>query len=227
VFNGQESSFGVIATLYEIDTTIYGGPVIRLCPSTLENGGPVVFNGSTYTPFPIEASGFEVNNSQPPRPQLLVSGLQPLLMGGINQYRGLQNCKVTRIRVRRSELDDENPAITTDFINVDVFHINKIKTQTATAIDFELITKMELSSNQKFPRRTMSPYCNYTYRRFVDGAFVYSDINPCPYVGSACFTKGNQVGTQATDQCSKTIDGCGLRFESNLPFQGFPSFTGD
>lgn len=229
MFNGQESSFGKVATMYEIDTSIYGGTVIRLCPSTLENGGVVVFNGNTYTPFPIDAQGFEVNGNQAPRPTLAVSNIQPLLLGGINQYRGLQNCKVTRIRVRREELDDENPSITTEFINVDVFYINKVTKQTAVSVEFELITKMELSNKQKFPRRTMSPYCNFRYRRFnaETNTFVYADDNACPYTGVTCFNKYNQQVGSSQDQCSKTLEACRLRFGVDLPFQGFPSFTGD
>jgi len=227
--NLQTAGVGVVVSLYEIDTSLYGGGIIRLTPNATEAREAIVFNGNTYTPFPIDASGFEVSGNQAPRPVFVVSNLQPLLLGGINQYRGLQNCKFTRLRVKREELDDINPSVTTDYINADVFYINKITRQTSIAIEFELITKIELANRQRFPRRSMIPYCNYQYRRWNASTmqFEYADKNGCPYTGGACFNKYNASSDPANDGCSKTLKGCEIRFGTALPFQGFPSFTSE
>lgn len=225
--NLQQPNMGRIVTLYEIDTTLYGGGIIRLCPDSSEDLGLVVFNGNNYIPYPIDAQGFEVSGNQPPRPTFGVSNLQPLLVGGINQYRGLQRCKFTRLRVERSELDDVNPSVTTDFINADVFYINRVTRQTAVAIEFELITAIELANKQRFPRRSMIPYCNYQYRRFnVDTqAFEYPTKNACPYTGIESFDGFNRPCNAVDDKCSKTLEGCQARFSVDLPFQGFPNFV--
>ncbi len=224
--NLQESSFGIVITLFELDTTIYGGGIIRVANTSTPDRQAIVFNGNTYYPFPIEATGFEISSDKAPRPKLSISAIEPIMMASINEYRGLQNCPVLRMRVRREELDDLNPAITTEFINYDVFYINKMTAQNKQYIQFELITKVELASKQPFPRRTMVSYCNHQYRRFDETTttFIYPDKNACPYTGANYFDEFNQSCAMKDDSCSKTLGGCSARYATDLPFQGFPSF---
>lgn len=221
------ANFGIVVTLYQIDTAIYGGGVIYLSPTTDESRYAVVFNGNTYTPFPIDAQGFDISSGKAPRPTVQLSNLQALLIGGINQYRGLQNCPFTRIRVRRSELDDQNPEITSDFVNYDRYYINQITSQTAVSIEFELITALELANRQVFPKNNMVNYCNHIYRKWDadTNTFKIATANPCPYAGTQYFDEFNQVTTQALDRCSKAVSGCERRFSSGLPFNGFPNFS--
>jgi lambda family phage minor tail protein L len=227
LLDAQLPSFGSIVTLYQIDTAIYGGGVIYLSPSCLENRTNIVFNGNTYTAFPIDAQGFEIESGKAPRPTFVVSNLQALLIGGINEYRGLQNCKFTRIRVRRNELDDITPTITDEFVNYDTFYINQITSQTSVAIEFELITAMELANRQQFPKNQMVNYCNHIYRRWDadTSSFVIASVHPCPYTGTQYFDEFNEVTTQALDRCSKTVGGCEARFKTAVPFNGFPNFS--
>lgn len=229
MLDAHASNIGNIVTLYQIDTSLYGGGIIYLAPTTLENRQAVVFNGNTYTPFPIDAQGFEMQSGKAPRPTFAVSNLQPLLVGGINEYRGLQNCKFVRMRVRRNELDDVNPNITEDFLNYDTFYINQATKITAVYVEFELITAMELANKQQFPRNKMVNYCNYIYRRWNSdtNTFDIDDVNPCPYAGTQYFNEFNQVVGRPLDRCSKTVEGCRLRFNTALPFNGFPTFTGE
>lgn len=221
------ASMGSIVTLYQIDTAIYGGGLIYLTPIVDELRNEVVFNGNTYTPFPIDAQGFQMSSGKAPRPTVGLSNLQALLVGGINQYRGLQNCPFIRIRVRRSELDDQNPNITTDFVNYDKYYINQMTRQTAVYVEFELITALELANRQQFPRNQMVNYCNLIYRKWnaTTSSFDISSVNPCPYAGTQYFDEFNQVVRQSLDRCSKTVTGCELRFRTALPFNGFPNFS--
>lgn len=228
MLDAHAPSMGEIVSLYQIDTALYGGGIIYLAPTTLENRQAVVFNGNTYTPFPIDAQGFEMQSGKAPRPTFSVSNLQALLVGGINEYRGLQNCKFTRLRVRRNELDDVNPNITEDFVNYDTFYINQVTRLTSVFVEFELITAMELANRQQFPKNKMVNYCNHVYRRWnsATNSFAIATNNPCPYAGNQYFNEFNEVVGQPLDRCSKTVKGCELRFRTALPFNGFPSFVG-
>lgn len=46
-----------IAVLFELDTTKFGGEIMRFTTATL-GGQPVRFDGEQYLPFPIQAEGF-------------------------------------------------------------------------------------------------------------------------------------------------------------------------
>jgi lambda family phage minor tail protein L len=55
--------------LLVVDTTVVGGSVYYLVNETNALSLPVVWQGQTYTPYPIMASGFEQRGDGPlPRP---------------------------------------------------------------------------------------------------------------------------------------------------------------
>ena len=69
----------------------------------------LVFNNLEYVKMPIEASGFQFNGKQLPRPKLKISNI----LGNITTIlltlpQGLEGAKVTRIRTLRRFIDDVN-----------------------------------------------------------------------------------------------------------------------
>ena len=69
----------------------------------------LIFNNIEYVRMPIEASGFEYNGKQLPRPTLKISNI----LGTITTIlltlpQGLEGAKVTRIRTLRQFIDDTN-----------------------------------------------------------------------------------------------------------------------
>jgi len=69
----------------------------------------IIFNNIEYTRMPIEASGFQFNGKQLPRPTLKISNI----FGTITTIlltlpQGLEGAKVTRIRTLRRFIDDAN-----------------------------------------------------------------------------------------------------------------------
>ena len=69
----------------------------------------LIFNNIEYVRMPIEASGFEYNGKQLPRPTLKISNI----LGTITTIlltlpQGLEGAKVTRIRTLRQFIDNEN-----------------------------------------------------------------------------------------------------------------------
>ena len=98
----------------QLDTTIHGANTTYYFHNGVSenNNTNLVFNNIEYTRMPIEASGFEFNGKQLPRPKLTVSnilGTFTTLLLTLPQ--GLEGAKVTRIRTLERYIDHENFAI--------------------------------------------------------------------------------------------------------------------
>ena len=98
----------------QLDTTIHGASTTYYFHNGVSenNNSNLVFNNIEYTRLPIEASGFEFNGKQLPRPKLTVSnilGTFTTLLLTLPQ--GLEGAKVTRIRTLERYIDHENFAI--------------------------------------------------------------------------------------------------------------------
>ena len=73
------------------------------------NNANIIFNNLEYTRMPIEASGFEFNGKQLPRPTLRISnilGTFTTILLTLSQ--GLEGAKVTRIRTLERYIDNVN-----------------------------------------------------------------------------------------------------------------------
>lgn len=96
-------------TLFEIDATTVGDTIYRFHPG--KNGllGDVVWQGNTYSAFPIEASGFELTGRGTlPRPKIRVSNVLGTMSALVLTFDDLAGCKVTRIRTLAKFLDVVN-----------------------------------------------------------------------------------------------------------------------
>ena len=95
----------------QLDTTIHGANTIYYFHNGVSenNNGNLIFDNIEYTRMPIEASGFEFNGKQLPRPKLAVSNI----LGTITTLlltlpQGLEGAKVTRIRTLERYIDHIN-----------------------------------------------------------------------------------------------------------------------
>ena len=98
----------------QLDSTIHGANTTYYFHNGVSenNNGNLIFDDVEYTRMPIEASGFEFNGKQLPRPKLTVSnilGTFTTLLLTLPQ--GLEGAKVTRIRTLERYIDHENFAI--------------------------------------------------------------------------------------------------------------------
>jgi len=95
----------------QLDSAIHGANTTYYFHNGVSenNNGNLIFNNIEYTRMPIEASGFEFNGKQLPRPQLAVSnilGTFTTLLLTLPQ--GLEGAKVTRIRTLERYIDHIN-----------------------------------------------------------------------------------------------------------------------
>jgi len=180
---------------------------------TNELSGNIVWAGTTYTRFPVQADGFEyAGTGQLPTPNITaanLNGLLTLALIDVNTYtpgNDLINAKVTRIRTLKKYLDASN---FTGGTNADadpqaefpreIYNISRKTAETRDVISWDLASAFDMQG-VRAPKRQAIHMCQWIYKG-----------PECGYTGSL-------------PACLKTLDDCKAHFGSNaaLPFGGFP-----
>ena len=95
----------------QLDSAIHGANTIYYFHNGVSenNNGNLIFDNIEYTRMPIEASGFEFNGKQLPRPQIAISNILGTFTTIIATLpQGLEGAKVTRIRTLERYIDHIN-----------------------------------------------------------------------------------------------------------------------
>lgn len=103
----QSLSPGAVVELFELDATnLPGGTVSYFHAGTSELSKPIVWQGITYSPLPVEASGFDIStNGTLPRPRFKVANVGGVFSAVARENEDLVGCKVTRRRTFAKYLD--------------------------------------------------------------------------------------------------------------------------
>lgn len=206
-----------LVTFFVLDLTGIGGTeVFRFHPGTNELMAPVVWQGVTYEPFPVEAEGFELNvKGTLPRPTLKVSAVTSSLTPYITLYQDFVGASVTRKRTFARYLDGQTYADPGQHYDDELYYVERKVSDDGDTVTFELSSALDLEG-VRLPGRTISVNsCPWVYRQ-----------GDCPYTGTNYFDiRDLPVLTSDLDVCSKTAAGCKVRFGARaiLPFGGFPA----
>lgn len=219
----QSLTPGTIVDMYEVDTGSYGLGVLRYSPYTNEKGLDIIWQGNTYTRFPVMVEGFKKSSQgTSPRPTLTIANVGGLLSPLLRSYNSLLGSKVTRHRTLVKYLDaanfisginpTEDP--NSHFPN-EVYFIDRKSGENPDAIILELAVAWDVTGIKLPLRQVIRDTCQWRYR----------DAN-CTYTGGPVADTSDQpVYTLAEDRCSKRMTGCKLRFGDNaqLPASFFPA----
>lgn len=210
--------------LYQLDASAQGlSQLLYLYSGTNELSQPLVFNGITYAPYPLEAKGFAftVKGSQP-RPSIKFANITAYFSGLAINYNDILGAKITRIRTFKKYIDAVNfpsgtnpDADPTAVFADDIWFINRKAGEDKLWITFELGSLTDVQGIQLPARQIINNSCPWRYR----GA-------ECSYAGGPVATVNDTpTDNPALDSCGKRIASCKLRFGSfsQLPFGGFPS----
>lgn len=226
----QKSATDALVILYEVDTTKYpGGQIYRFHDGVSLISTSIVWAGNTYTPFPIEVSGFETSgNGSSPRPKVRIANISGLLGTLANSMSDLIGCKFTRIRTFAKYLDAVNfpggintTADPNAHFPTDIYFIDRKSTENKLIVEFELTSVLDLQGIMLPRRQVIANVCSWKYKGpecgFSGGAIANE-------LDQLCASNGGSI-PDIQDKCSKKLGGCELRFPNNqiLPFGGFPA----
>lgn len=207
--------------LFVIDSTELGGEILRFHNGTNELSQAVVWQGLTYTPFPIEAEGFDLRATGPaPRPKIRVSNVYGLVGLLVLQYGGLEEAKVIRKITHARFLDAVNfaggvnpDADPDEQYPDDVWFVDRVSRRDNLVVEWELASPLDLEGVMVPRRQVNQMVCGSEYRSA-----------DCGYTGGAV-AKADDTPTSvlALDACGLHLSSCRLRFnDADLPFGGFP-----
>jgi lambda family phage minor tail protein L len=179
-----------LLSLYELDATSVGGPQLFFHDGLANNFQNLVFNGISYTAFPIEMTGFEYDGKGSlPRPKLRASNIRGFVSAYILSSGDLVGAKFIRRRVFARFIDAVNfpngvnpygSADPTAAYADDIFYVNRKVTENNDYVEFELATALEID-NVKLPRRQIFAHiCGFKYRD-----------SSCGYSGAPVADKNN------------------------------------
>lgn len=201
VTNATADSFNPssLLSLYEIDSryVALGGSVMYFHAGVNGLYQPVIFDGITYTPFPIEVNDMTLDGKgNPSRPKLVGSNINGFLSQFLLTQNDLVGARFVRRRVFARFLDGANfvagvnPFGTPDpaaAYEDEVYFINRKISENPQTVEFELCTPFELD-NVQLPRRpVLATVCT----------FIYRDPETCGYSGPPISDRFGKLFTAA------------------------------
>lgn len=186
-------------------------------------GSDVVFDGITYTRFPIEADGFEKSGAgTQPRPTVRVANITGLIGALSRDNQDLVGVKFIRRRTFLKYIDavnftgGVNPLADPNAqLPIEVWYFDRKVSENNIFIEWELSSASDMTGVFLPRRQFIANVCTVGYRS-----------TECGYAGGAVATRLNvPTSVLADDDCSKSLTGCRLRFGANgeLPIGAFPS----
>ena len=208
--------------LFEVDLTAQGDTIYRFHAGTNGLLSAVVWQGQTYQPWAIQASGFDFNTSgQIPRPTLNVGNVNGAITALALLTYDCLGAKVTRRRTMAKFLDAVNfpggvnpTADSSAALPDEIYYVDRKALETRDQVTFELTAPFDVSGVQLPRRQIIQNVCPWKYRGaecgYTDNAYFKADDSPTPIVSE--------------DRCGKRLSSCKARFGVNaeLPFGGFP-----
>ena len=194
----QSLTPGRIVELFDFDlSTIRGeSSVYRWC-SAFKESGDIVWRGETYTPLPIEATGFEQSGKgQLPTPSVRIANAKLVPTAIIAELGDPLGAVLTRWRVHEKYLDGNPYASTSEHYPKQVFVVERKKIETDAFVEFELSSVLDKEGVQLPRRVVLRNACLQRYRVFDSacGTFDYGEAT-CPWAGASSTTQSEATAT--------------------------------
>lgn len=219
----QKLEPGAEVRLYDLDLTMFGEDVMRFHGYP---GGVIVWKGETYTPWPINASGFERTGNQPPRPRLQVGNVDGSITSLCMLYDDLVGAIITQRRTFKRYLDAVNfeggvnpEADPDEEFPLEIWFVDRKANETVEAVEFELASAMEFNNAQLPGRQIIANFCPWVAIGGYRGPY-------CGYTGGPVAKRDDTPTSDPDeDRCGGRLTSCKLRFGESaaLPYGGFPA----
>lgn len=218
----RKPSPGKLIDLFILDLNPVGiNQKLYLHSGVNSSGGDIVFQGDTYSSFPIDVSGFEKSaKGSEKRPKVVISNYMGIITQYIQSINDLVGARVIRKRTLTKYLGTGSVDETVFY--EDEYIVEQKVAETALSIELDLSSPLDFI-NKKLPARVaITNSCPWSYKSAINGS-------GCGWPGtdsSKWFDRNDtQVFTQQEDVCSQKLSGCKKRFGESEPldFGGFPS----
>lgn len=181
----QQGWHDAIVELFDLDLTPITGDVddkFYFTNQLKPDDNKIVWQGRTYEPLPIIATGYEKNTTgQIAQPSLTVANVMGTFTQVIDSLDDLVGAKVTRRRTLGKYLDGEPSADPLQEFPLDVFYIERKTSENALTITWQLGSVLDLEGLQ-LPRRVITQnYCQWKYRS-----------SECGYTGAPVFNANDE-----------------------------------
>lgn len=223
----QQLNADALVTMFRIDGRPLGGSLLCFTPAPI-GSSKVVYQGYTYEPVPIVATGFEWSGKGPlPRPTLRVSNIAGYMVGDVTSYDDLVGAEVIRLRTFAKFLDGQPSADPFAHWPEEIYRIERKAKLDKTELAVELSVAFDQQGAMLPGRQMFSAVCMHRYRAWTGSGFSYANAT-CPYAGgNYAKLDGSVTSNPAEDQCGKRIPDCVKRFGQGqtLPMDAFPGMT--
>lgn len=222
----REDSLGIqpqaIVEMFEFDPTKLPGfstsPILRWHPGTQVDRDPIVWQGRTYEPYPMEAEGFEQSaTGKLPRPTLRAANIGGSLGAYLRTMQDGLGAKITRRRTYGKYLDAVNfpggnvNANPNAHFEDEIFYLSRKIAENPIFVEFEMAVPFDIAGTMLPRRQVIAGTCQWQYRSAE-----------CSYAGAPVL---NDPVFPGQDLCGKTLASCKLRFGQNgiLRTSAFPA----
>lgn len=126
---------------------------------------PIVFQGRSYSPMPIQIKGFEFKSKgELPRPIVRFSNVMGAFTSLTLAYDDLVGAKIIRKRTLRKFLDDGIEPNAAAELPEDIFFIERKSIENKLVVEFELGTPLDLEGVILPKRQILANICGWRYR---------------------------------------------------------------
>lgn len=212
-----------LVNLFSIDLSSLGGG-IEYFVAGADHGEAVLFDGQSYTPIDVEATGFEMSGvGGLPIPRLRIANREGFVQVMLETHGDITGCKLSRTRTFARFLDNGTEPDPSAIYGPDRFTIEQKTAENAIFIEWTLSASFDQAGKMLPGRQVVRDTCLWRYRHWNGTFFDYTNTQ-CPYTGATSFDEDNAVTTPDLDRCSRRLSSCKARFGSDqvLPFGGFP-----
>lgn len=206
----QQYAPGTQINLFVVDFSTTGLPsppsTMFMYPGVKANYGDIVFNGDTYSPFPVEVTGLSKSADGPlPQPVMSISNIGGFISQQMQLYNDFIGAKVIRYQTFAKYLDGE-PEADPNAKVTEIYFVEQKKAENPKTVQIKLASAVDVM-NAKLPSRIMLPNtCLWQYK---------DDVN-CPWPGTDpnyYFDASDEpVVNQEDDVCGKSLTSCRRRF---------------
>jgi len=205
---------GKLIELFEVDATVMGGDIMRFHAHL--QSGPILWQGSEYSPWPITATGFERSgDASQPSPTVTLSNVDGSISALCIALSDIVGAKVTRHRTLAQYLDGQPGADPTAEMPLELWYVEQKTGEDNVNVEFTLSSVLDFSGRQLPARQVLATLCGWAYKGIE-----------CGWSGTTYFdANNNPVTDPSLDVCSLRLSGCKCRFgaASPLSYGGFPS----